>query len=382
MTIDVKISADFEGGNIEHVETVENDSVPMPVVRLKVRPDLYTELEKINHMQYFCFKAVANENVKIRYVIANAGEVSYPEAWPDTTVCFTTTEDYQNVDEAWRRNLTTRYVGEELVWEHTHTKENPTVYFSYFPPYTYERHCAFMQECEAVQGAKVSVLGKTNDQHDLHYICVGDGPLQAWIIHRQHPGETMAEHFAEGLLRRLLKSNPSDDKDTTVVDKVLSEYTLHIVPCMCPDGAVRGHLRTNGVGANLNREWATVHENYEAPTMKRSPEVYFVLQKMKETGVDFFLDVHGDEGTWRNVDWGGSLSYTFRSSNLVCLCFAKNTKNCPITSSAVQNTCQPGDPVFRLCMERWWRVIIARIIIFRRTLVIPPVRVRKKPPST
>lgn len=298
MTIEVNISADFEGGNIEHVETVENDGVPMPIVRLKVRPDLYTELEKIHHMQYFCFKAVAQENVKIRYVIVNAGEVSYPEAWPDTTVCFTTTEDYQNVDDAWRRNLTTRYVGEELVWEHTHTKDKPTVYFSYFPPYTYERHCAFIQECESVPGAKVSVLGKTNDQHDLHYICVGDGPLQAWIIHRQHPGETMAEHYAEGLLRRLLKMNQDDTHDTAseVVDKVLSDYTVHIVPCMCPDGAVRGHLRTNGVGANLNREWATVQPDYEAPTLKRSPEVYLVWQKMLETGVDFFLDVHGDEG--------------------------------------------------------------------------------------
>lgn len=58
---------------------------------------------------------------------------------------------------------------------------------------------------------------------------------------------------------------------------------------------VRGHLRTNGVGANLNREWATVHEHYPAPTMKNSPEVYLVWQKMVETGVDFFLDVHGDE---------------------------------------------------------------------------------------
>ena len=375
MTIDVNISADFEGGNIEHIETVENDRIPMPVVRLKVRPDLYTELEKINHMQYFCFKAVAKADVKIRYVIANAGEVSYPEAWPDTTVCFTTTEDYQNVDDSWRRNLTTRYVGEELVWEHTHTKENPTVYFSYFPPYTYERHCAFMQECESVQGAKVTVLGKTNDQHDLHHVCVGDGPLQAWIIHRQHPGETMAEHYAEGLLRRLLKMNQNEE-DTAVVDKVLSEYTLHIVPCMCPDGAVRGHLRTNGVGANLNREWATVHSHYEAPTMKRSPEVYLVWQKMVETGVDFFLDVHGDEGTWR------SACHSFFSCvffDLTTFCFA--TQNCLTTLSVEPNTCRHGDPVFRLCMEPWWRVIIALIDISKLSLAIPPVPGRKKRPS-
>lgn len=38
------------------------------------------------------------------------------------------------------------------------------------------------------------------------------------------------------------------------------------VPNMNPDGTWRGHLRTNAVGANLNREW-------EKPTLERSPEV-------------------------------------------------------------------------------------------------------------
>jgi hypothetical protein len=35
---------------------------------------------------------------------------------------------------------------------------------------------------------------------------------------------------------------------------------------------------------------------YEAPTLERSPEVYHVLREMDRTGVDAFLDVHGDEG--------------------------------------------------------------------------------------
>lgn len=164
---------------------------------------------------------------------------------------------------------------------------------SYFPPYTYARHCEFIKECESV--ASVSVLGKTKDGLDIHYVTVGSGPTVAWIIHRQHPGETMAEFYAEGLLRRLLRLEETREEDTTVVEQVLENYTLHIIPCMCQDGAKRGHLRTNGVGANLNREWATVHADYEAPTMERSPEVFLVWQKMLETGVDFFLDVHGDE---------------------------------------------------------------------------------------
>jgi len=61
-----------------------------------------------------------------------------------------------------------------------------------------------------------------------------------------------------------------------------------VVPNMNPDGSRRGHLRTNAVGANLNREW-------HAPTAERSPEVLCVRNAMDETGVDFAMDVHGDE---------------------------------------------------------------------------------------
>jgi murein tripeptide amidase MpaA len=57
---------------------------------------------------------------------------------------------------------------------------------------------------------------------------------------------------------------------------------------MNPDGSRRGHLRTNAIGVNLNREW---HD----PSAERSPEVFHVRNEMDWTGVDFAMDVHGDE---------------------------------------------------------------------------------------
>ena len=92
----------------------------------------------------------------------------------------------------------------------------------------------------------------------------------------------MAEWFIEGLLERLL------DGADPVARRIREHACLYIVPNMNPDGAVRGNLRTNAAGANLNREW-------RAPTRERSPEVDCVRERMIETGCGLFLDIHGDE---------------------------------------------------------------------------------------
>jgi len=92
----------------------------------------------------------------------------------------------------------------------------------------------------------------------------------------------MAEWFVEGFLDRLF------DENDGVARFILNKAVFYVLPNMNPDGSVRGHLRTNSVGTNLNREWLT-------PTLEKSPEVYLVREKMLATGVDLFLDVHGDE---------------------------------------------------------------------------------------
>ena len=190
----------------------------------------------------------------------------------------------------------------KLSWEHEHTK-NESIFFSYFPPYSYSRHLNLVSKCG--EFANVISLGQTLEGREIECVTVGEGNLTCWIIHRQHPGETMAEHYAEGLLTRLLGLDTKGEVDDQV-KRILKMYKFYIVPCMCLDGAVMGHLRTNSAGANLNREWAT-KRFYEAPTLERSPEVYYVLQKMDETGVDMFLDVHGDEELPYNFTNGANL---------------------------------------------------------------------------
>ena len=94
------------------------------------------------------------------------------------------------------------------------------------------------------------------------------GLLTDW----QHPGESQAAFYADGLLTRLLGLDTNYNVDGCVA-RLLKSFTFHVVPCMCPDGVARGHLRTNACGANLNREWEP-SEGYDAPTKERSPEVH------------------------------------------------------------------------------------------------------------
>ena len=154
-------------------------------------------------------------------------------------------------------------------------------YIAYFEPYSWERHLGLLAD-SCARGATLRRLGSTVQGRDLDALVVGDGAAPVWIIARQHPGETMAEWFIEGLLARLL-----DDADP-VARALRGIATFHVVPNMNPDGSVLGNLRTNASGANLNREWL-------APTMERSPEVLVVRDAVEATGCAAFFDIHGDE---------------------------------------------------------------------------------------
>jgi murein tripeptide amidase MpaA len=322
----LSISDSFDGGNVEHVATTEaSEGGPRLVtVWLRIKPDVYSELERKAHSQYFCFKSVLSttttaaaeeegKTVTVRYVIENAGQVSYPQAWQGSTAFVGTNLNDANT---WRRALDTTYSPESghLSWTvHHQLPHASSVYCCYFPPFSYQQHLELLAECSPF-ATRIESLGQTLDGRDMDCVVAGTGPLVCWIIHRQHPGEPMASYFARGLLHRLLGISTNGEVDGQVA-RALSSFTFYVVPLMCPDGAFRGHLRTNGVGANLNREWATVKEDYPAPSLVRSPEVYSVLRRMDQTGVDAFVDVHGDEelpfnflsGSEGSLHWGSRL---------------------------------------------------------------------------
>ena len=290
----MQITDNFDSGNIRVIAADNADNI-----QLEIKHDNQSEF-----YQWFHFKLqtdAAQNGVRAEHIIHlnNAGKSAYTEGWVD----YQAVASYDR--EHWFR-VPTEYDGEKLTI--TFTPEYDSVYFAYFAPYSYERHQDLVHNAQMHIDCKLEVLGQTLDGRDMSLLTIGEpgeGKRNIWITARQHPGETMAEWFVEGLLDRLL------DEDDGVARDLLNKTVFYVVPNMNPDGSVRGHLRTNAVGANLNREWLE-------PTMERSPEVFLVREKMLATGVDMFLDVHGDEALPVNFVAGceGVVNYDARHKAL------------------------------------------------------------------
>ncbi|MCL1068565.1 M14-type cytosolic carboxypeptidase [Shewanella olleyana] len=263
----MRINANFDGGNIETINLDKHDDI-----QLEIRPD-----EGGEFYQWFNFRMEAEIGQTYILNIMNAGTASYPKGW----------EDYQAVAsydrQHWFRLPTTYQDGKLSIQVDLDCE---AIQIAYFAPYSYERHLDLISSVQLHPSVSLENLGLTLDGRDMSLLKIGDNDpakKNIWITARQHPGETMAEWLIEGLLNQLL------DSDCPTAKLLLDKANFYIVPNMNPDGSVRGHLRTNAVGTNLNREW-------QSPSLERSPEVYYVTNKMKETGVDLFYDVHGDEG--------------------------------------------------------------------------------------
>lgn len=268
------VSSAFDSGNIEVVDC----STPSDI-QLKIHPEPFCEYDKKSHFQWFYFRVSGVRGQDLTVRITNAGKSSFPEAWPGYNCCASYDSKF------WFRTPTTYETekGELII---SHQSEKDSVYFAYFAPYTYTRHRRMIAGIQAARkSVQLEVLGQTAQGRDIDCLRIGEpapDKMVVWLVARQHPGESMAEWFMEGLLEVLV------DCASGLAEMSRRRAVFYVAPNLCPDGTVLGHLRTNSLGRNLNREW--LHTAADT-----APEVYYTKQKMKETGCDLFIDVHGDE---------------------------------------------------------------------------------------
>jgi len=184
-----------------------------------------------------------------------------------------------------------------------HMPEHNSVFYAYFAPFSYQQHLEMLHKAQLNKQMVLEYLGQTVEGRNIDLLIAGENSgskPKIWLIARQHPGESMSEWFMQGLIERL--SDTSDPVSKILLNNVI----FFIVPNMNVDGSIHGNLRTNAAGYNLNRAWLD-------PDPETTPEVYYVRQKMMDTGVDLFLDIHGDE----------VLPYCFATSNTGIPSFSK-----------------------------------------------------------
>ena len=273
----MEILHDFDGGSIVVLGDPDEDAE----VSLALRPDSAADLR-----QWFCFRSWGEPGERRAFRIEDAGDAEYPGGWEAYRAC----ASYDGED--WFR-VATRFEDGVLRFRHVPSRRGIT--FACFAPYPHARHRRLLgraaragrrdESGRSSVPVRVHPIGETVQGRPISAITFGDeGPsaLRVWVIARQHPGETMAAWCAEGIVDRLL--DPGDP----VVAALLEDAAITIVPGVNLDGGVLGNHRTNAAGRDLNRAW-------DAPDLEETPEVFAVRAAMLETGVDLFLDVHGDE---------------------------------------------------------------------------------------
>ena len=262
----IEISQAFDSGNIDLV------SADGAQARLTIRKD-----EGSHFYQWFHFRVSGCAGREITLRITGLNGAAYPMGWPNyrAAMSFDRTE-WLRADTHWDERaddgtliIRARPPG-DLAW------------FAYFAPYSLERHHDLVSRAATCSGVSHASLGTSLDGRPIDCLTMGSGGKTVWLIARQHPGESMAEWWMEGALDALT------DSTDPVGRELRRKCKFHIVPNANPDGSFRGHLRTNAAGTNLNREWAE-------PSAEKSPEVVAIRKAMDASGVDFFMDVHGDE---------------------------------------------------------------------------------------
>lgn len=256
------ITSDFESGNAIVESITETEA------SLTIRPDSNTKF-----YQWFYFKVSGETGITRTFHITNAGGASYPHAWSGYRALAS------HNDTNWYR-VNTQYHDGTLTIKHRATRRQTS--YAFFVPYFESMRETLLQDCQPF-GERRHLL-TTPGGRAVEMMVFGKQPARkkVWVIARQHAGEPMAEYCIDGLMRRFT------DRNDRLAQDLLQRVTFYCVPNVNPDGSAMGNLRANAAGIDLNRDW-------KQNTAPQSAEVGVLKALMENEGVDFFLDLHGDE---------------------------------------------------------------------------------------
>jgi hypothetical protein len=235
--------------------------------------------EEINEIvsQWFYFQVIGAGSIgSISFRIENANKSFYPRGWDDYKPV------YSANGQEWHRFTHSLYSNGQLRF--ILNRPPNSFYVAWYQPYTLTRLTTWIERLRNIQGIQL-------DSPFEHFFLLSLGQPRngsVVVIARQHPGETMASFFAEGLVNYLISSDLE-------VKRLLEYFQILVVPVMNPWGVVRGRHRYGENKINFNRSW-------DIDTIPKEIQyVRSLLTRLEK--LLFFFDIHGDEVTKKGPNY-------------------------------------------------------------------------------
>lgn len=132
---------------------------------------------------------------------------------------------------------------------------------------------------------RVMSLGKSANGRDLWLVRLAEPAadpaqmIRVLVLCRQHGDEPASTEAALGLIHRLAAGGDPSLRGS------LAHVSLYLLPMVNPDGA-EANTRSNGVGADLNRDWGIFHQ----------PETRAVAKAARLLRPNLVIDAHNWDG--------------------------------------------------------------------------------------
>ena len=161
-------------------------------------------------------------------------------------------------------------------------------WIAHVQPYTLADLDALMARAARHPHFKRSVIGKSVEGRDLYLATIANpaaSPKKSiWLMFRQHCWETGSSFAGEGAIDFLLSDSAA---------ALRREFVFRILPAADPDGLVRGAVRFNRHGFDLNRNW-DVEDAVKMPEIAAQRRAMFAWLDSGHA-IDILLSLHNTE---------------------------------------------------------------------------------------
>jgi len=274
----ITVSAAFEGGALKSHEWVAEDHL------VAVIPG-QADQDGRNHQPswfYFSISGIKGRTLTVE-VAGFEGEYNYRPH--DGRGHRNTRPAFSYDGQQWAHFAEAEWLDSPARLRLKFTARENTIWIARIPPYRLIEINNLLASFLKNPLVRVEEIGRSVEGRPLQVITVkrGNPGRVVWVLARQHAWEAGTSWALEGAVRFLLGGSAE-------AGRLLDRFSFCFLPTMDPDGLVRGGVRFNRHGYDLNRNW-----DVDDPV--KMPEIAAVKRWMLRQGQKpaLFLSLHNTE---------------------------------------------------------------------------------------